>query len=221
VGTGGFKGVLLSTLIITSLMLPGIAATSILSASSVSASPNGYEVEYLHFLAWIDGSDYLHIQGNNVWYVHRNFQYPGLWAANNPTYVNGDPWYPVWPDDWGYDDYGQRSLDTYTNLNPPQPSYEIEITLEVIQAREEISIVQYPSSSNGYETIVLLNDDSPGGAAWYEFKLFMYTPTPVGGIAFSPDKLALLAPYIIMAALIAIATVSVAVYWRRLSTRGG
>jgi hypothetical protein len=38
---------------------------------------------------------------------------------------------------------------------------------------------------------------------------------PVGGIAFPPDKLALLAPYIILAALIAIAAVSVVVYWRR------
>jgi len=38
---------------------------------------------------------------------------------------------------------------------------------------------------------------------------------PVGGIAFPPDKLALLAPYIILAALIAIAAVSFAVYWRR------
>jgi len=38
---------------------------------------------------------------------------------------------------------------------------------------------------------------------------------PVGGIAFAPDKLALLAPYIVLAALIAIATVSVAVYWKR------
>jgi hypothetical protein len=41
------------------------------------------------------------------------------------------------------------------------------------------------------------------------------SPAPVGGIAFSPDKLALLAPYIILAALIAIASMSVAVYWRR------
>jgi hypothetical protein len=40
-------------------------------------------------------------------------------------------------------------------------------------------------------------------------------PAPVGGVAFSPDKLALLAPYIILAALIAIASMSVAVYWRR------
>jgi len=40
-------------------------------------------------------------------------------------------------------------------------------------------------------------------------------PAPVGGTAFPADKLALLAPYIILAALIAIGTVSVTVYWRR------
>ena len=45
-----------------------------------------------------------------------------------------------------------------------------------------------------------------------------YKPPPVGGIAFPPDKLALLAPYIILAALIAIPAVSVAVYWRRYRT---
>jgi hypothetical protein len=63
---------------------------------------------------------------------------------------------------------------------------------------------------------------------WYENRtrpFLMVTtgalPPPVGGIAFAPDKLALLAPYIILAALLAIATVSVAVYWRRLSTKGG
>jgi len=40
-------------------------------------------------------------------------------------------------------------------------------------------------------------------------------PAPVGGTAFPADKLALLAPWIILAALIAIGTVSVTVYWRR------
>jgi len=38
---------------------------------------------------------------------------------------------------------------------------------------------------------------------------------PVGGTAFPSNKLALLAPYIILAALIAIVSVSVAVYWRK------
>jgi hypothetical protein len=58
----------------------------------------------------------------------------------------------------------------------------------------------------------------PPGYADFDFISVVSTaPTnaPVGGIAFSPDKLALLAPYIILAALIAIAAVSVTVYWRR------
>jgi len=38
---------------------------------------------------------------------------------------------------------------------------------------------------------------------------------PVGGVAFPADKLALLAPWIILAVVIAIVTISVAVYWRR------
>jgi parallel beta-helix repeat protein len=46
-------------------------------------------------------------------------------------------------------------------------------------------------------------------------------PAPVGGIAFAPDKLALLAPYIILAALIAIAAASIVACRRKLSTKGG
>ena len=41
---------------------------------------------------------------------------------------------------------------------------------------------------------------------------------PVGGTVTPVDKLALLAPWIVLVVLITIATVSVAVYWRRLST---
>jgi hypothetical protein len=43
-------------------------------------------------------------------------------------------------------------------------------------------------------------------------------PAPVGGIAFAPDKFALLAPYIILATIMTISTVSVAVYWKRRRT---
>jgi len=39
-----FKCVLLSALVIASLMMPVAAVTLALSASSVSASPNGYEI---------------------------------------------------------------------------------------------------------------------------------------------------------------------------------
>lgn len=140
--------------------------------------------EYLHFRAWIDGSDYLYIQGGKVWYVHRNFQYPGLWKGPHgevhdppiPTYINSDPWNPEWPDNYGYDDHGQRSLNTYTNLDPSQSYSDIQISLTKIAGRGPISIIQYPSSSNNYTTIILLDDDPGWGPDWYEFKLYKYQP---------------------------------------------
>jgi hypothetical protein len=63
--------------------------------------------------------------------------------------------------------------------------------------------------------------NDPAGYADFDFiRVVSTTPTaaPVGGVAFSPDKLALLAPYIVMAALIAISTASVVVYWRKYRT---
>jgi hypothetical protein len=62
---------------------------------------------------------------------------------------------------------------------------------------------------------VFTYDPIPADPFEYEIEDMLEGPTPVGGVAFSPDKLALLAPYIILAALIAIASVSVAVYWRK------
>jgi hypothetical protein len=164
--------------------------------------------------AWIDGSDYLYIQGNEVWYIHRNYQFPGLWNASIPlpTYINNDPWNPQWPDysDYpggGYSHPNQRSLDTYTSLNPPQPLQPIEISLEVIRARNEISIWQYPSNVNGYTTVVLFNDDPPSGADWYEFKLnWTLQSIPVGGYSFPIQVQTKTEPIIPYIALIATLT---------------
>lgn len=139
-----------------------------------------YDEERFHFRAWIDGSDWVYIQGNEVWYVHRDWQFSGIHPPcitgedvdpcpqARPTFINGDPWYPEWPDDWGYDDNGQRSLNTYTNLDPILNNVA---SLSVIEARGSATIVQYPSNENDYTTIVLLDDDSWGGASMYEFEL--------------------------------------------------
>jgi len=62
---------------------------------------------------------------------------------------------------------------------------------------------------------------SAGDLDAFLVKFVQPAPAPVGGIAFPADKLALLAPWIALAALIAIFGVLVAVYGRRLSTRGG
>jgi len=67
----------------------------------------------------------------------------------------------------------------------------------------------------GYTYGTLPGQSSSGGTDAFLVKFVQPAPAPVGGIAFPANKLALLAPYIILAALIAIVSVSVAVYWRR------
>src|SRR5262245_37275431 len=67
--------------------------------------------ESMTFEAYIDGSDYVHVQGNNVWYVHRNYQLPGRWnGAHEPTYINGNAWQPKWDGDIS---------SKYSSLKPP------------------------------------------------------------------------------------------------------
>jgi len=174
-GKKAVSGMMLTLLLISTLTLA-------FNVKTVRAE----EYSTLHFRAWIDGSDWLYIQGNEIWYVHRYFQFPGIWGeANWPTYINTDEWYPEWPDLWGYDDYGQRSLNTYTDLYPPL--YNV-ISLTIIEARWSISIVQYPSIENDYTTIILLDDDPPGGAAWYEFEL-SYTSLISATIDIDPNTL--------------------------------
>ena len=165
------------SLIEVSLLPPSVETTDSTGEMKDEFLPSetvyiGGHLPSFRFRACIDGSDWVHIRSNEVWYVHRNFQYPGIHTdcppECRPTYINGQPWYPVWPDDSGYDDYGQRSLNTYSDLHPPM--YRIS-SLTVLEARGSVSIVQYPSSENDYTTILLLDDDPQGGASIYEFQL--------------------------------------------------
>jgi hypothetical protein len=192
-----------------------------------SRSGRAAEPVTLTFRAWIDGSDYVHIQGNNMWLVHRGFQYQGLWQsaggegcpsdmspyvwpAGDPhreVLVNAAPWIPQWPDQCGYDDAGQQSLNTYTKQGLPSCVLAASLTSSSIgdpgrpdYALASISIVQQPSAGNGYTTIVLLDDDPAYYAAYHEFSLDLKacaapaTPTAttqppsLGGIAIPHDS---------------------------------
>ena len=85
------------------------------------------------FKAWIDGTDYLYVQGGGgtVWYYHVWSNFPG-WEINNqgeqyakenhvglPTYVDGNSWYPTWDNFTGSSWIDVQSLsDKYTNPAP-------------------------------------------------------------------------------------------------------
>ena len=117
------------------------------------------------FRAYIDGSDYVHIKNNEVWYEHRNWQLPGQWnGANNPTYINGNVWYPAWP--------GNNS-DKYATLTPSFLLATIpNVSIQKTAGRGDISITQMPTANNQKECVILLDDDVFWGPEWYEFTLY-------------------------------------------------
>ena len=142
-----------------------------------------------HFRAWIDGSDYVYLQnaGGKVWYEHLLYIYPGEQSPYSesspaPTTVNGVDWIPIW------DKNAQKSNTYQSSSLENYPSGEwsaLEVTKvtnssDETQSRGPISILDYPSSANGYTAKILLNDDTGSivyrGAAWYEFELSWETP---------------------------------------------
>ena len=132
------------------------------------------------FRAKIDGSDYVHVQGEDVWYVHRYYELPGRYPGENyPTYVNGNAWYPQWQ----YPDPREGNYTTpYTPLTPPLEPGASDVNVEVIAARGSITLTQVPDASNNWEAIVLLDDDPLGGPVWYEFDLNWVAATTVQGL---------------------------------------
>jgi hypothetical protein len=102
---------------------------------------------------------------------------------------------------------------------------------DVLDNWDRDDTLSLPVSADGREYYVQIftHEYADTGARWDWVRVRRYASTepsasvgdetalgpPVGGTVRPVNKLALLAPYIILAALLAIATVSVAVYWRR------
>jgi hypothetical protein len=117
------------------------------------------------FNCFIDGSDYLHIKGNTVWYIHRSWNLPGKFypKKEEPTRINEKDWFPTWD--------GNTS-SKYTTLSPPLPiSGVIKPSIEILRAGGDITLQQAPEAANGYEAVIFLDDDSNLGPHWYNFRL--------------------------------------------------
>jgi len=123
--------------------------------------------------AWIDGRSQLIISGNTAQWYHLDYSAPGRGGVTYPTVINGVDWYPVWPGDPGDPDnyFCSCYSDVFAGVNPPLPSSAIPVGLNIIQARDTVSIIQQPDPGNGYELIVEFDDNALGGADWYEIEL--------------------------------------------------
>ena len=125
----------------------------------------------LNVRAFIDGQSQLIIHGDSVRWHHLGATAPGRQFVNEPTYLNGEAWYPTWPD---VPDSLNTNCDcdssTYVGV-PALGRKDQSVNLEVIQARHTVSIVQQPSAGNDYTFVVEFDDGPPDGADWYEIDL--------------------------------------------------
>jgi len=128
--------------------------------------------------ALIDGRSRLEFTlGSAQWY-HLDFAAPGRHLFQDlPTTIDNQAWDPVWPD---IPDQENRDCYCYSDKFPfsaPWGSTNI-ITLQIIEARESVSIIEYPTHENGGRLVIEFNDNSQGGAAWYRINLVISTTQP-------------------------------------------
>jgi parallel beta-helix repeat protein len=141
-----------------------------------------FEVEpgfSINITALIDGRSQLIISNSTVQWYHIDWAAPErLFPHDEPTYINGLPWYP-WPEPGEYRDCHCYS-DVFSNLYPPLPRENISLELNKIKGRGEVNTIQYPSSNNGYTLIIEFNDNPFGGDDWYEVEIqFEVSTLPV------------------------------------------
>jgi len=170
------------------------ALALLLAATGPAVAQPAVDVITLDVRAFIDGRDQLIIRGETLQWHHFDFAAPGrIGGRNDPTVIattlNGVPvmdhvaWVPDWPlpppDPIRFEAFSS----VFTGLRPAIPSQDLTVTLQVIEARSILELVQLPAEVNDYMTVVQFNDNGPGGATFYEGQLtytFQPVPEPAG-----------------------------------------
>ena len=149
-----------------------LAFVLVLSLSSHAAQQTQQSgTRLVTILSLIDGSDVLKIRGNELWFEHRNFVLPGQWvdhadaSGNEPTYINSEAWVPKWS--------GTVSARyaAKARLLPEGP--QVDARLVTPLDRGTLTIVEQPSARNNFTLSILLDDDLPIGAAWYQVEVWV------------------------------------------------
>jgi hypothetical protein len=149
-----------------------LAFVFVLSLSSSYASRQTQQLgtKLVTILSLIDGSDVLKIRGNELWFEHRNFVPPGQWvdhvdaSGNEPTYINREAWVPKWN--------GDVSIPYAAKARLLPEGSQFEVRLMTPQDRGgSVTILEQPSARNDFTLSILLDDDFPSGAAWYQVEL--------------------------------------------------
>jgi len=123
------------------------------------------ETAQIQIRTLIDGSDTIFIRGDQLWYVHEAYDLPGRWGGGNePTYVNGEKWIPVW-----HNQISERYVipDKDAAL-PPRRAFD-ENSLKVVAhgGWGQVAVTQYPNAENEHTLAIDIDDRGPDGASWY------------------------------------------------------
>jgi hypothetical protein len=148
----------------------------------------------LNVRALIDGRDQLIIRSNTLEWHHFDFAAVGrhegrneptilTTTSNGVTVMDHYNWIPDWPEPPPAEIRYEAFSSVFTNLNPPAPASAEPVTLEIIQARSSLSIVQQPSAANDFTTLLQFDDNNGGGSDWYEGRLTFsgFTSPPIAG----------------------------------------
>lgn len=147
----------------------------------------------LEIEALIDGRDQLIIQGNTLQWHHFDFAAVGRHSGQNlPTVISATQngvtlmdrveWVPTWsappPDRIAREEFSS----VFTGLVPALPLEELTVQLIEVQSRNSTSIIELPTASNGFSTVVEFNDNPLGGSEIYiarlEFDIVTEAPEP-------------------------------------------
>ncbi len=146
--------------------------------STPTASPTTTGAARLVVRAYVDGRSQFIVRRDTVHWHHLDWAAPGRQGgANEPTYLNGAPWYPTWPDSSGAENaWCDCDSSTYTGV-PLLATQPQTITLETTWGRGSVTIVQQPSASNDWTLAVEFNDNDWGYADWYQITLDYASPS--------------------------------------------
>jgi Ca2+-binding RTX toxin-like protein len=135
--------------------------------------------------AMTDGRDLLLVDDDTLQWHHLDFAAVGRHEGlNEPTVVtttvdgerrlDQQEWIPEWsappPDEIRQE---ERS-SIFHGLDPRLPDAPVDVRLEVLQAREQLTILDLPSADNGYALTLDFDDNVPGGHDWYEARVTVF-----------------------------------------------
>ncbi|GAB5537784.1 MAG: hypothetical protein Rubg2KO_40330 [Rubricoccaceae bacterium] len=112
--------------------------------------------------AEIDGRSELRLQGQSIWWHHFEFEAPGMWGDDQPTFLNGDEWWPEWPlDELAF---CNCSSTKEALLAAPIATDGSTLSISNVNGRGLVRIIEQPSAGNGFTARIEFSDPLPDRA---------------------------------------------------------